>query len=119
MTGFDIPGALRGDDLAVALEVRAVQAAGTAEISDGCARAIASWWFRHRDPAGSLFAWTGEVTADADGDTSELWRQLGGREYATPDLPPWERAALDCLGTYLANRDNRDAVSGWMDLHVT
>lgn len=110
---FHIPVALAGDALAVALEVRAVQEAGTGEISDACARVIASWRHGGQASPGCAFVSTGAITTD---DPSDLWHDLCGNAYG--ETRGWERAALDCLGTYLINRESRDAVPGWSGLWV-
>lgn len=108
-----IPSDLSGDERAVALEVTLVQADGTDEISDACARTIASWFHNGQASAGYAFVSTGAITTE---DPSDLWNELGGREYG--DQEPWLRAALDCLGTYLTHRESRDAVDGWSNLWV-
>lgn len=113
MSEFHIPSDLSGDERAVVTEVIRVRAEGTDEISDGCARVIASWFHGGQASAGYAFTSTGAITTE---DPSDLWRELGGREYA--DQRPWMRAVLDCLGTYLLNRADRGPVAGWSNLWV-
>ena len=115
MTGvFHVPSDLSDDERAVMSEVTRVLAEGTEEISDACARTIASWFHNGQASAGYAFTSTGAITTD---DPSDLWRELGGDTYA--DQRPWMRAALDCLGTYLTNRRaSREAVPGWSTLWV-
>jgi hypothetical protein len=106
---------LSGDESAVWDEVRAAQNEGR-EVSDACARVIASWWHGGQASAGYSFVSTGAITTD---DPSELWRELGGRE--RDGQPEWMKDALDCLGTYLVRRVNdgrTGAVAGWSGLWV-
>lgn len=102
---------LIGDELAVDREVRAAQAAER-EISDGCARVIASWWYSGDCDLAYAFVSTGAIVVD---DACELWRILAS-DYRSQPL--WMRRALDSLGTYLINRADRGPVSGWSGLWV-
>lgn len=110
---FEIPRDLTGDAYAVAVEVKRVQEQDSGEISDACARTIASWFHNGQASNGYAFVSTGVILGD---HTSDLWRELGGSERG--DQPEWMRAALDCLGTYLIHRESRDAVPGWSNLWV-
>jgi hypothetical protein len=97
----------------VAREVRQVQEAGTGEIGDACARVIASWWAGGEASPGYAFVSTGAITTD---DPADVWRDLCAIGYE--GTRGWERAAVDCLGTYLIKRDRRDPVPGWSGLWV-
>jgi hypothetical protein len=80
------------------------------EISDACARVIASWFVAGSNTEAMSFVSTGAIV----GDTSALWRQLGGDIYnaQTPD----DRLFLDFLGTYILNRADKGPVEGWSNL---
>lgn len=97
------------DDSAIARECAAAQAAGR-EISDGCARAIAS---QYHSPGNDTAAFS---TAGAIVNASELWGDLFLPEYATMDAA--QRLAADMLGTYILNAGNRGPVPGWSEVWV-
>ena len=103
---------MSNDQEAVYAECRQAQAEGR-EISDACARVIASWWHNGQGSPGYAFVSTG-----AYGSSTDLWRDLtdNGREYDRADAD--DRLALDMLGTYLLNRDDRGPVPGWSRLWV-
>lgn len=105
---------LSGDESAVRDEVRAAQREGR-EISDACARVVASWWHDGQASAGDSFVSTGAITTP---DPSDLWRELGRDADGQPE---WMVDALDCLGTYLVRRFNdgkAGPVAGWSGLWV-
>lgn len=81
------------------------------EISDACARVIASWWASGMG-VGQSFATTGAVTTPSDDVYGDLTDN--GRLYtsASPD----DKRALNWLGTYLLNREDRGPVEGWSGL---
>jgi hypothetical protein len=108
---------LTGDEAAV---YDAVSAAITAdlldpnagEISDACARVIASWFHDGQSSAGYSFVSTGAIA-----DPTDVYRDLTPGDVYN-DQPEWMQAALSCLGTYLSNRADRGPVSGWSNLWV-
>lgn len=100
---------------AVYAECRAAQSEGR-EISDGCARTIATWY---HDPspsgqAGSAFSHTGAI-ADPTDDT---YRSLVSSPSLYTDATADDRLALDMLGTYLINHGPRGPVDGWDNVWV-
>lgn len=103
---------LSRDEAAVLVEVQAAQDEGR-EISDACARVIASWFSGGESAAGYAFVSTGTVPRDPD---VVVWRELVGDTYATH--PAWLRLALDALGTYLVRAGERGPVEGWSKLWV-
>jgi hypothetical protein len=82
------------------------------EISDACARVIASQWHNGQASLGYSFASTGAIT-----DPSALWREL------IPDYDALQRGsdrdAANMLGTYLANAGIRGPVTGWSNLWLS
>lgn len=82
------------------------------EISDACARVIASWWHGDAAGVGYSFVSTGAIL---DSGTA-VWRALteDGKLYDTADA--FDKRALDYLGTYLVNAGQRGPVNGWSDL---
>lgn len=109
------------DDMEKALtECRKALAEGR-EISDACARVIASMFHCGQGSASYSFASTGRISASEDwssivADRSNLWGQM------FPDytvLAPGERLLGDMMGTYLLTRVKSGvvgAVPGWSDL---
>lgn len=125
------------DEQAIFAECRAAQADGR-EISDACARAIATAWHGGPGTRAYAFACTGAIIADADpashtrADIAErdgeaptaLWREIFAREiryglhgrttHRTYDtLPPDWRHAADMFGTYLCQHTARGPQPGW------
>lgn len=86
-------------------ECRSAQAAGE-EISDACAKAIGRWYQSPGRPNTVSFVSYGAI---AEG----LWREFtdNGALYEAGD--PDEKLALDMLGTYLINREDKGPVEGW------
>jgi hypothetical protein len=99
-----------GDSELIARECAAKQAAGE-EISDACARMIASQWYIGH--AGASFVTTGAITTDP----STLWRILFLPEY--PTMVPADKLAADMLGTYLQRAGERGPVAGWSGLWLS
>lgn len=99
-----------GDEAAVFTEVRAKS--GQEEISDACARVIASWYHDGGTSDTYAFVSSGAILAD------NLWRQFtnNGSLYETADAD--NKLALDALGTYLLNREDKGPVPGWSNLWV-
>jgi len=79
------------------------------EISDACARMIASWWHSGVGSPGYSFASTGAIS-----DPTEVWRDLMGDDYWL--VAPDDRKAFDYLGTYLVLAGERGPVEGWSKL---
>ena len=104
------------DDTAIAAEIQAARHYGR-EISDGCARAIASQYMD--GPLGASFATSGAI-----GSPSGLWCELflginpgnGNTFYQDMDLPG--RTAADMLGTYLVRAGVRGPQPGWSETWV-
>lgn len=98
------------DENAVFAEVRAKS--GKEEISDGCARTIASWYHDGGVSDTYAFVSTGAIVAD------DLWHQFthSGKLYESASAD--ERLALDALGTYLLNREDKGRVTGWSNMWV-
>src|SRR5690242_4828469 len=98
-----------GDQEAVFAECRAAQAAGR-EITDGCARTIASWYHSPGagGEAGSAFSSTGAITGPTD-----VYRSLIDDPALYTDADPDDRLALDMMGTYLINAGPRGPQPGW------
>src|SRR5271170_1599809 len=78
------------------------------EISDACARMIASQ-YQENGPSGD-FASSGAIC-----DPSDVWRDCfylrGASMY--PGMAPAEKLAADMLGTYLGQAGRRGPVTGW------
>lgn len=98
------------DTSAVLAEVQAKS--GKEEISDGCARTIASWYHDGGVSDTYAFVSSGAIVADS------LWRQFtnNGTLYDSADAD--DKLALDALGTYLLNRENKGPVPGWSELWI-
>lgn len=106
---------LTGDEHAVYVEVLTAFRAER-EISDACARVIATWWLPGRDTPGYAFVSTGEILEENPGD---LWYDLGGHGYRDAETPLWVQVTLDLFGTYLTSRrDARGPVPGWSKLWI-
>lgn len=89
-----------------------------AEIEDGVARTIASWYHSSGNGEAALrFIATGEIATPADDVLRGLLSEDDWRN-ATPRIEDGELSlsALDFLGTYLVNRTDRSAVPGWSTL---
>lgn len=99
-----------GEMRAVFAEVRAKS--GKEEISDACARTIASWYHDGGTSDTYAFVSTGAIVAD------DLWRQFtyNGELYKSADAD--HKLALDALGTYLLNREDKGPVPGWSNLWI-
>jgi hypothetical protein len=95
-----------GDAEKVASEVNAKS--GREEISDACARVIASWWHGGQKSLGYSFVSTGAIT-----DASDLWRELFP-DYSS--LSDADKIAADMLGTYFTNAGTRGPIEGWSGL---
>src|SRR5262249_29168665 len=97
------------------------------EISDACARVIASWHYAGQASAGYAFVSTGTIPPDimTEDDPSEVWyagseqvwRELFGDGHYE-SLPADGRLAADMLGTYLLKAGTRGPVAGWSRLWV-
>lgn len=88
--------------------------AGVSEISDACARTIASW-YQHpgMTEESARFVARGEICTPAD----DVYRGLISSEdynYASPA----HKRALDMFGTYLLNREDRGPIEGWSSMWV-
>lgn len=98
------------DTQLIAIECRAAQSEGR-EISDACARMIASQW--HSDDIGAAFSTTGAIS-----DPTDVYRSLfylrGQSVY--PSMTAADKIASDMLGTYLTNAGKRGPVPGWSGL---
>jgi hypothetical protein len=105
------------DSELIAHECQAAWAEGR-EISDACARMIASQWHGGQASLGYSFASTGAIPAE----TSGLWRELF-TDYGR--LRTADKLAADALGTYLISvvRGNgwkaRGPVAGWSGLWLS
>lgn len=103
-----------GDSQKVTAECEAAQAEGR-EISDACARVIASQWHSGQASAGYSFVSTG-----AFDHPDILWRELFSDEYR--NMSQDDRLAADMLGTYLLDayraggNQPRGPVAGWSGL---
>lgn len=97
------------------------------EISDACARVIASWHYAGQASDGYAFVSTGAIPEDlmTEDDSSEIWwsgpsqvwDDLFGRgHYDT--LSADDKLAADMLGTYLVRAGTRGPVAGWSQLWV-
>lgn len=87
---------------------------GKEEISDGCARTIASMYHNGQTSIGYSFVSTGAIS-----DASALWNDFtnDGHHY-TYEASSAERKALDMLGTYLTSHGSRGPVAGWSNLWI-
>lgn len=101
-----------GDEDAVYAEVAAK--IGKEEISDACARVIASWWYSGQASLGYAFVSTGAIPDNP----SDLWQELFLKEYQGDELSPRDRDAANMLGTYLQKAGPRGPVEGWSNLWV-
>ena len=84
---------------------------GREEISDACARVIASWHHGGQATQGYAFVSTGAIS-----DPSALWRELFLDCY--PQMSRQERLDADMVGTYLNHHGPRGPVDGWSSLWV-
>ena len=100
------------DEEAVLAECRSAQAEGR-EVSDACARTIASWWHSGQASLGYRFVSTGAITTPCDDLLHDL---LEPGDYAEMDAD--DRLCADMLATYCLNRDDRGPVAGWSNLWV-
>ena len=100
------------DETDVYAACRRAQANGH-EIDHGTARTIGSWYASGMDETQS-FASTGAIIDTA----TSLWRRMtdNGALYSTANDD--DKLALDMLGTYLLNRDDKLPVPGWSDMWV-
>jgi len=103
-------GFVMGDSEMIMRECRAAQAESR-EISDACARMIASQW--HSENATVSFATTGAITVDPE----TLWAILFLPEYNN-DMSADDKLAADMLGTYLLRAGERGPVDGWSRLWI-
>jgi hypothetical protein len=89
------------------------------EISNACARMIASLWHSGQGTLGYSFASTGEIPDDP----GLVWRDLFGpwRDPRRSELKAYAKATrqdqrvMDALGSYLRNAGPREPVAGWSD----
>jgi hypothetical protein len=79
---------------------------GSREISDACARVIASWY--HNGGVSDSYAF---VSTGAIDDPSALWREMF--PHYSSDTMVLERRMADMLGTYLLHAGRRGPVKGW------
>lgn len=98
------------DDEAIHAECVAAQAEGR-EISDGCARTIASQW---HSPGNSTaaFSTTGAIIGSIDALWADFFLPVRERRSESDKL------AADLLGTYLLNAGPRGPVAGWSNVWV-
>jgi len=105
------------DDFSAAVShCRVAQSVGR-EISDSCARVIASMYHDGQASESYAFTSTGVILSD------DLWREFFPT-YSTPNagyaaLSADERLLADMMGTYLGNRriaGNAGPVNGWSTL---
>ena len=82
------------------------------EISDGCARTIASMYHEPGYPAGPAFSTSGAIS-----DPDEVWDALFGRGFYS-SMTMDEKMLADMLGTYLIAAGPRGPVPGWSSLWV-
>lgn len=101
-----------GDKSAVMFEVNLK--VGHEEVSDACARVIASWYHNGQASLGYSFVSTGAIPEEP----SDVWHDLtdNGKSYESADRD--DREALNMLGTYLTNAGPRGPVDGWSNLWV-
>lgn len=106
-----------GDERAVARHIAGVLVTDDMdqrEISDACARTIASWFAIGHGP-GQAFVSTGTVPVDS----GDLYHDLCGGPAGYDSWSPFSKLCADMLGTYLVNRADRGTpVAGWSDLWV-
>lgn len=103
---------LEGDARDVQIECLAAVAANR-EVSDGCARTIASFYHEGGRSASFLFVMDGAVTVEP----VSLWRELFGHiDYEHTDHVT--RLWMDMMGTYLIAAGMRGAVDGWSQMWV-
>jgi hypothetical protein len=88
------------------------------EISDACARMIASLWHGGQGTSGYSFASTGAIPDDPHLVWRDLfgpWNPRRGEFEAYADSGRQDQRAMDALGTYLHNAGPRGPVAGWSD----
>lgn len=84
------------------------------EISDGCARAIASYYHDGGTSYSASFATTGAILTDP----SSLYRELFGHiDYHRTDEVT--QMFMNMMGTYLGKAGRRGPVDGWSRAWVT
>lgn len=104
------------DQEAVNTEVALASVEGR-EITDGCARTIASWYASGNETKGYAFVSTGAIKESG----TAVWRSLtdmGRGPSAYDRATPADKLALDMLGTYLVNAGERGPVEGWSGVWV-
>lgn len=87
---------------------------GKEEISDACARTIASMYHNGQASIGYSFVSTGEIR-----DASALWSDLTDNGHAYNVGTEEEKRALDMLGAYFVSKGRRSQVAGWSDMWVS
>lgn len=113
---MDINEALRlaaidsGDTLACAREC--ADAFGNHEISDGCARTIASMYHNGGTSVSASFATTGAIS-----ESTEVYRDLFDQlPYSQADS--LTQLFMNMMGTYLTSAGRRGPVGGWSKVWV-
>lgn len=104
---------LTESESAVYAECLKAQSTGR-EISDACARTIASFYLDGGTMASLMFFATGAITVAPGSLLRELFSYAD--YYAADDI---RRLMMDMMGTYLVNRADRGKVAGWSRIWVT
>ncbi|WP_433474950.1 hypothetical protein ACQPZP_40785 [Spirillospora sp. CA-142024] len=97
-----------GDMEKVVAECRAKR--GVQEISDACARVIASLYHDGQWSLAYSFASTGAITDHPE----QVWREMFGALYSGASRD--EKLVMDMMGTYLTRAGRRGPVRGWSGL---
>ncbi len=91
---------------------------GREEISDACARVIASLYHDGQWSRAYALSSTGAITDDP----SAVWREMFGTKMPATGRTMYESATadekimMDMMGTYLIRAGERGPVPGWSDL---
>ncbi|MGP4030245.1 hypothetical protein [Actinomadura sp. 3N407] len=97
-----------GDMEKVVAECRAKH--GVQEISDACARVIASLYHEGQRSLSYSLASTGAITDHPE----QVWREMFGTLYSGASAD--EKLVMDMMGTYLTRAGQRRPVCGWSGL---
>jgi hypothetical protein len=86
-------------------EVAQVFATGTGEISDATAATIAAWWQTSSGAGRLLASFASGCSVEREALLDEITDTRNAEGYHNGRMAPRDRAALDCLSTYVLNHE--------------